>query len=268
MSISPHHQRIVTAIVAVGLVGMALWLGGILVTLAVLILCALGQWEFTAMFRPGPEHKTLRITGVALGAALVLASRLGGPQTALWCFASAFWVLGLRFLFRYGKNQERADFTDEMILLAGLAYLPLMLQLILMLGTPEILLVLLSTIASDTAAYYAGTLFGKAKIWPQISPKKSWAGSIGGMAGCVLGVTTFGLLLGNAPLYAWLALGVALNVAAQLGDFFESALKRKLEVKDSGTLLPGHGGVLDRIDSLLLALPCYVLFRQLIPLFP
>ena len=268
MNASPHCQRILTAAVAVGFVGLALWLGGVLVTLTLLVLSALGLWEFLAMFRPGPEHRSLRILAVVLGSALIVTAHLAGQQAALWVFAGAFWVLGLRFLFRYGKNQESSDFSDEMILLAGLAYVPLMLQLLLVMRTQEILLVLVSTTASDTAAYYSGTFFGKAKIWPQISPKKSWAGSIGGMAGCVLGVTAFGLSLGDAPLYAWLLLGVLLNVAAQLGDFFESALKRKLEVKDSGTLLPGHGGLLDRVDSLLLALPCYVLFRQLLPLFP
>lgn len=268
MNLTPHSQRFLTAVVAVGFVALALWLGGVLITLTVLALCALAQWEFTAMFRPGPQHRGLRVLSVALGSALVLAARLGGPQAALWTLAACFWALALRFLARYGKSQDDADFADEMILFCGLAYIPLMLQLLLALSTAEIVLVLLSTAASDTAAYYSGTLWGKAKVWPQISPKKSWAGSIGGMAGCVAAVTCFGLALGQAPLAAWLALGVALNLAAQFGDFFESALKRRLGVKDSGALLPGHGGLLDRIDSLLLALPCYALFRQLVPFFP
>ncbi len=268
MTLTPHSQRICTAAVAVGFVGLALWLGGVLVTLTLLLLCALGLWEFTAMFRPGPEHKGLRVLAVILGSALVLAARLGGPQAAQWALAACFWALALRFLLRYGKVLDAADFADEIIVLCGLAYIPLMLQLVLLLNTREIVLVILSTAASDTAAYYSGTLWGKAKVWPQVSPKKSWAGSVGGMAGCVAAVAAFGLALGEAPLAAWLALGVVLNLAAQFGDFFESALKRRLGVKDSGTLLPGHGGLLDRIDSLLLALPCYALFRQLIPLFP
>ena len=267
MNASPHCQRILTAIVAVGLVGLALWLGGILITLALLGLTALGHWEFTAMFRPGPEHKNLRITGVVLSAGMILAARLGGPEASMWAFAACFWVLALRFLFRFSREQEHTDGVEEMILLAGLAYLPLMVQLLFLMSTKEILLVLAATVASDTTAYYSGTFFGKKKIWPQISPKKSWAGSIGGMVGCVLAVSAYGLLLGNAPAYAWVLLGILLNLAAQMGDFFESALKRKLAVKDSGTLLPGHGGLLDRIDSLLLALPCYVLFRMLTPLF-
>lgn len=265
---SAHQQRILTAGLAIGLVALALWQGGVLVLAALVLVSGLGQWEFAAMFRPGPEHRALRVTGVTLGAALLLAARFGGPQAALWVLVGGFWFLALRFLLRFSADQEKSDFTDELILLAGMAYLPLMLQFCLGLSTLEIILVLLSTAASDTAAYYSGTLWGKARIWPQVSPKKSWAGSIGGMLGCVLAVTTFGLSLGDAPLAQWMALGVVLNVAAQLGDFFESALKRRLAVKDSGTLLPGHGGLLDRIDSLLFALPCYALFKQAAPFFP
>lgn len=272
MQASPHQQRILTAGLAVALVALALWLGGVLTTLLLLALCGLGQWEFTSMFRPGPEHKNLRIFGVALGACLVLTAQAGGPVAALWAFSASFWILGLRFLLRFSQAQKQeapqaAQFTDELVLLCSLAYIPLMLQFLLALSTLEIILVVLSTTVSDTAAFYAGTLWGKRKIWPQISPKKSWAGSIGGLAGCILAVTAYGLTLGQAPLPAWLLLGALLNLSAQMGDFFESALKRSLDVKDSGTVLPGHGGLLDRIDSLLLALPCYALLRLVQPYF-
>ncbi|MBI5519506.1 MAG: phosphatidate cytidylyltransferase [Desulfovibrio sp.] len=268
MPASSHQQRILTAILAVGLVALALWQGGVFVLAVLMAVCALGQWEFTAMFRPGAQHKALRITGVALGAAMLLAAKFGGAPASLWALAGAFWFLALRYLMRYSARQQDADFTDELVLMAGMFYLPLMLQFCLALSTLEIILVLLSTAMSDTAAYYSGTFFGKTKIWPQVSPKKSWAGSIGGFAGCVAAVTVYGAMLGDAPLPMWLLLGAVLNVGAQMGDFFESALKRRLSVKDSGTLLPGHGGLLDRIDSLLLALPCYALFKQAIPLFP
>jgi len=268
VQLSPHQQRILTAGLAVGLVALALWLGGVLVTLLLLGLCGLGQWEFTALFRPGPEHRNLRLTAVALGAALVLAAQAGGSASALWALVACFWFLALRFLARYSTDQTAARFNDELVLLCSLAYIPLMLQFSLALSTREIVLVVLATTLSDTAAFYAGTLWGRRKIWPQVSPKKSWAGSIGGLFGCLLGVTAYGLTLGQAPLWSWLMLGVLLNLAAQLGDFFESALKRSLEVKDSGTLLPGHGGLLDRIDSLLFALPCYALLRLVQPFFP
>jgi phosphatidate cytidylyltransferase len=100
-----------------------------------------------------------------------------------------------------------------------------------------------------------------------VSPKKTWAGSWGGLACCTAGCLGLGLLWGLASWPAYLLLGLALGVAAQAGDFFESALKRHLDVKDSGRLLPGHGGVLDRIDSLLLVVPAYAAARALHVLF-
>ena len=106
---------------------------------------------------------------------------------------------------------------------------------------------------------------GGPKVWPRVSPKKTWAGSVGGMVACVglcllMGAVDEYWLSGagqGRPWWMWMVLGVVLNASAQFGDFFESALKRRQDVKDSGRLLPGHGGVLDRIDSLLLAVPAY-----------
>ena len=128
-----------------------------------------------------------------------------------------------------------------------------------------------AAVASDTCAYYAGCLWGSHKIWPRVSPKKSWEGAIGGLAGCVAATALlawcfFGFSRpgGNPAAYtaAWIAVGVLLNVAAQAVDFFESALKRSRNVKDSSALLPGHGGLLDRMDSLLFVLPAYYLAKM------
>ena len=133
--------------------------------------------------------------------------------------------------------------------------------------------------AGDIAALYVGRAWGRRKLAPALSPNKTWEGALGSVAGSLL-VT--GGLLGLAHLltarfdsarlsyseevwYYWLGLAVAVNVAAQVGDLAESALKRSAGVKDSGALLPGHGGVLDRIDALLLAAPV-LWFAQLIHL--
>ena len=119
----------------------------------------------------------------------------------------------------------------------------------------------------DTAALYIGRALGRHKLAPTISPNKSWEGAFGSVAGSLAAV---GILLGLASLaerwdsaklsfpdewWYWLLLAVVVNIAAQVGDLTESALKRSAGVKDSGTLLPGHGGVLDRVDALLLAAP-------------
>jgi phosphatidate cytidylyltransferase len=128
-------------------------------------------------------------------------------------------------------------------------------------GRIWILLLLLGIVASDTFAYAFGRLFGKRKLAPRISPGKTWAGSFGGVIGTVLAVAAFKLLA--LPQLAWwevAALGVPLSILGQLGDLAESLLKRGFGVKDSGNLIPGHGGVLDRLDALMFAAPLVLLY--------
>ncbi len=121
---------------------------------------------------------------------------------------------------------------------------------------------------NDTGAYCIGSLFGKHKMYPRVSPKKSWEGLAGGLLFCVafgilLGFTNFGM--GNVfPMYSrqlfWIVGSVIVCVGSTFGDLFESVIKRNINVKDSGHLIPGHGGILDRIDSSLLVLPLFLLW--------
>jgi phosphatidate cytidylyltransferase len=108
---------------------------------------------------------------------------------------------------------------------------------------------LLIVILTDTGAYFAGRAIGGPKLWPKLSPNKTWAGLGGGMAAALLGGAIVGFAFGLPAVTLWL--GAPLAVVAQAGDLYESALKRKAGVKDSGRVLPGHGGVLDRIDGLI-----------------
>ncbi|MBN2141471.1 MAG: phosphatidate cytidylyltransferase [Desulfovibrionaceae bacterium] len=240
---------------------------GYLVLAALALFSGLGQWEFYSLFWPGPERRGLKACGLVLGTLLLMTFKIAGGQWVALVLAAAFWTGNMLFLSRFGKRPGEASFGESAILFAGLAYLPLIMQFFMFLSTAEAVLVLLAAAVSDTAAYYAGTLWGKKKIWPQISPKKSWAGSLGGLAACMAATLAMGAAFGNAALWAWLVLGLILNLAAQFGDFFESALKRSLKVKDSGKILPGHGGLLDRIDSLLMVLPTYALARAVIRFF-
>ena len=125
---------------------------------------------------------------------------------------------------------------------------------------------LLLSWAGDTAALYIGRAFGRHKLAPRLSPAKSWEGAAGSVAAGVLagGVYSYYLLPG-VPLRWVLALAAAGNVAGQVGDLCESALKRGAGVKDSGTLLPGHGGWLDRIDSSLFSVPVVYALLKLLP---
>ena len=122
-----------------------------------------------------------------------------------------------------------------------------------------ILLLVLGVWSYDTGAYLVGKRFGRAKFLTHISPSKTYAGLIGGLAASTIVVTAMAVLLGESPLIG-LALGPLLGLAAQAGDLAESVLKRAAGAKDSGTIIPGHGGILDRVDSFLFAAPVVALY--------
>ena len=129
-------------------------------------------------------------------------------------------------------------------------------------GVPELGLALLVWLfvvvwTTDTAAYFAGRAIGGPRLAPAISPSKTWAGLCGGMLGAALTGALAAWLLGSGRLLQAAGLGALLAVVAQLGDLVESGSKRAAGVKDSGTLIPGHGGLLDRVDGLLFAAPVF-----------
>ena len=126
-------------------------------------------------------------------------------------------------------------------------------------GTITLWLLLFTTWASDTFAYFAGRAFGKRKIVPSISPNKTLEGFIGGFIGCIITGAVFSYIVG-IPWWMGIHVGMISGILAPLGDLFESKIKRLCNVKDSGTLLPGHGGVLDRFDSLLFTAPITLVY--------
>jgi phosphatidate cytidylyltransferase len=269
MDIPPHKQRIATSAVLAILPALALIFQGWVLFAVLALFSVLTLWEFYSMFRPVQSMAAFKSLGAVCTFLLMGAYTTGDARYPGVILALAFWASSMVFLLRYNKDVT-ASYRHAAIFLAGLFYIPLNFHFFLYFDRLEILLVLGAAVLSDTAAFYAGSLFGKKKIWPRISPKKSWAGSFGGMAACTIGTMAWGLFLGlpEVAWWKWLLLGMALNVAAQMGDFFESALKRSLDIKDSGTILPGHGGLLDRVDSLLLVIPCYGLISMFQPFFP
>lgn len=228
------------------------------------IVSLIGVWEYYSFFWAAQTQR--KILGL-ICAAVVIAWQAASPHPTAMPFIFAVWTGNMVFLTQYARDPENAHPTDAMVFSLGLLYIPCILQLFIHLSPIEILLVLLATFASDTGAYYTGCCWGKCKIWPTISPKKTWIGCFGGLGLCIAVTLTIGLAFSTAAWYHWLWIGALLNIAAQFGDFFESALKRKLQIKDSGRVLPGHGGLLDRIDSLLFVLPVYTAITILLPLF-
>ena len=268
-----NHQRLLTGIALLTVLSLCLGFGGWALRLLVLTASLLGLYEFYCLFWPGKEGLGYKICGLFCGAGAVI----GQAFSPFWVILSpsiAFCVAGLAFLYSFGRGNENARLHHYTPIVLGVVYIPLALQIGLYLSLEEQNLVMAAAIATDTGGYYAGMRFGKHKIWPSVSPKKSWEGSIGGLALCCVFCILAGALsqmkgwgLPVLPLWAWLGIGIFLNLASQFGDFFESALKRVVDVKDSGALLPGHGGLLDRIDSVLFALPAYMLIRTAVAAF-
>ena len=260
-SLKQQLPRLVTGLLLAGVLVACLILGGPYLAVALALVSALALYEFLQMFWPGKAKPCSKTFAILMGAAMFCP--VGGPGALAVVLVLVFAWAAVVFLVDYGRGNDAARFTDQMPLVLGIVYIPVILHLALALSLKEQFLVVAAAIASDTAAYYTGCAFGKHKIWPRVSPKKSWEGSIAGFFATIIVVTGIAclpydsspLLGGNAVL--WVCVGALLNVAAQLGDFFESALKRTHGVKDSSAILPGHGGILDRIDSILFALAAY-----------
>ncbi|MFA6810184.1 MAG: phosphatidate cytidylyltransferase [Desulfoplanes sp.] len=263
MNLSSHQQRLATSLVLMPCIIWLIFQQDIIMGTALFVVSILGLYEYCTMFWKGRK----KITSLAQGAGMAaIISLCIGPHTlhlAPLGLGLVFIFMALIFLKNYSVSPSDASFTDATLLLAGIIYLPLLLQLFRFLSPIEILFVFVSAFATDTGGFYAGCLWGKKKIWPQISPKKTWIGSLGGMLLTTILCLSMGIIWGKAPWWMFALLGILLNISAQLGDFFESALKRWAGVKDSGHLLPGHGGIMDRIDSLLFALPVYYLAASL-----
>lgn len=265
MSLTAHHKRLLTGLLPLPVLLWILYSGGAALLALVAVLSALGQWELYSMFWKR-KRMGWKVAGIAAGIGFLTAAYLA-PASVPLALAGLFCLFSLFFLMAYSRDPSNTTFTDLQLLFLGCCYLPLLLHFALSLGWPELLLVVAAAFLTDTAAYYSGSKWGRRHVWPSISPKKTWMGSAGGMAACISACLVVGLIWGAAGLWAFFLLGVVLNLAAQAGDFFESAMKRSLAVKDSGALLPGHGGILDRIDSLLFVLPAYAAMRFVFPFF-
>lgn len=255
------RTRIVTAVPLIGGFLAALYLAppGTWVGLTGLVLL-LGAWEWAAMAGLGRLHSFLYAT-LLCAASLSLA--VARPDlVAPYYPALAFWLAAPVLLAKGVAIRSRA----VQLLLGALLLIPTHLAMVaLRAESPDLLLFVVGLVViADSAAYFAGRKFGKHKLAPRISPGKTWEGAVGaGLAVTVYGVAVHVLAPGTCGLPCLpqiLALLWILFVLSIVGDLFESALKRQAGIKDSGNLLPGHGGVLDRIDSLTAVLPAAVLF--------
>ncbi|MCG0238000.1 MAG: phosphatidate cytidylyltransferase [Firmicutes bacterium] len=255
--------RVLTAAVTLPLFLGALWAGGPVFTGLSALLAGIGFWEYSQMWRRQGRAVPAGL-GAALAAALVLTAGWQGPPGLVATLtAAALAILAVQVL-----GYRRYTAADMGLTLAGVVYVGwLFAHFPLLRERPgdlrPLLFAFLITWVSDTSAYFVGRALGRRKLAPDLSPGKTVAGAAGGMILAALAgaLGASSLLAGVAPVDSrWLpALGTALGAvgaaAGLVGDLAESALKRHVGVKDSGQLLPGHGGVLDRFDSALFTVP-------------
>lgn len=259
--------RVRTAALLIGGLSATLAVDQTLLTSAVFLgVLALAALEWAGLI--GWQVRARRVLYgllIAAGGAATLGLARPGQVGLLSC-AAVFWAGMLVLMWRIQLGSTSAPRRQAFWAVAGgLCFLPAYLGLLLLAQRdPWQLCVLFILVwAADSAAYFGGRAFGKARLASRISPGKTWVGAGAGVAApLALSVLLQGLPLREpfAPLAA-LAGGLAVGVAAITGDLFESLAKRRAGAKDSGSLLPGHGGVLDRIDSLLAAAPVYALFH-------
>jgi len=249
---------LLTAIVALPLLILLILKGSFfLFSCFILLLSGLGLTEFFRMALP--ERKLEGHAASLLGILLPLALISTDPRHFLCAVAAIVLLSALLFLFRL--RDIRAAAGEAALFLMGFLYVPFLLgHLMLIRGLPHgiqwIFLLLVIVMSGDSGAYYVGCSFGKRKLYPLVSPNKSVEGAAGGLVGSLAGA-----FIARATFFPELTVADAiitpllLGVLGQLGDLFESLLKRSFGVKDSGVIVPGHGGILDRLDSILFAAP-------------
>jgi phosphatidate cytidylyltransferase len=263
-------QRIATAVALIALFLAAdFYLSTVAWGLFLLAPVALGAWEWATLTRFSRSGHGVFAAAV-LGSCLTLLygsgeTGAGAATSAVLLAAVAFWV-GVVPMWLYRTWQLRSKAT--MTVVGWLVLVPGWYGAVVLHRDPDTLLALLAVVwIADSAAFFAGRRFGRHKLAPSISPGKTWEGVVGAFASVLL----YALILERAvfPGLGGMRLGglyllvTCMTALGILGDLFESWMKRQADVKDSGTLLPGHGGVLDRIDALTAAVPLAALWTLL-----
>ncbi len=250
---SSFWSRIAVAVLGLPLVIGFLWLGGWWLFILILAAAFIALHEFWVMTR---SLRPLALAGYAGAFLALIGAQLGGLP---WMLGGFMATLALAFVLK-GLADTRQPTTVSVAATAlGAGWIALGLGHVLLIRDIPVhaqlaaLTVVITVFAADTAAYFTGRLVGRHKLAPLTSPGKTWEGFVGGTIVAVL-VPFFAFYkAGFMNIPRSLLFGVVIAVVAPLGDLFESALKRDLEIKDTGTLLAGHGGVLDRIDAILFA---------------
>lgn len=264
--------RVITAIIGFLIALGAITLGGVTYDLLITLLALIGWREFVFLSRA--KHVRVPVLWGYIAILVIMISSWFDYYIGSLVFF-VFALLANYMMCTFGE--EKYNISSVSYSVFGLLYIVVGFLSLLLIrqdslythlnmpmegtswGVVMLWLLLFTTWASDTFAYFSGRAFGKRKIVPSISPNKTLEGFIGGFIGCIITGAIYSVL-SQIPMSIGVYIGIICGILSPLGDLFESKLKRLCNVKDSGTLLPGHGGVLDRFDSLLFGAPVTLLF--------
>ncbi|GHO43093.1 phosphatidate cytidylyltransferase [Ktedonospora formicarum] len=275
-------QRLLTAFVLIPVVLVVVWFGGWASFAATLILLVLGAYELHTMLQRAGYRPMLWLS---LGWGLLFQIAVLFPaQRAVLLEAGLGVVLLVSFPVLFARKNLDGSIIDWALTLTTSLYIGVPTSLLLLLRgfgagvvqlTPSLVVTLphgawwtLATLLGvwgfDSAAFFTGRLVGRHKLAPRISPAKSWEGAAGGLVFSIIASLLCTVLPLGLPWYLAVLLGILIGIAATFGDLSESLIKRQMHVKDSGQIVPGHGGALDRIDSLLFAVIVVSMFASLV----
>ena len=263
-----HLKRWITFLVALPFLVFIIYKGGVVFAVVISVVSLLTLWEY---FRVVLDTDESALAGIPL------LSFITAPAIFWLGYVNAFDLLlglivlnvitsGFIAILQFKKKPRVLETVKEQV--QGIIYIPLLLLFLVLIrnGTDGMLwvaLLLCVIFAGDTSAYYCGTYLGRHKLAPAVSPGKTIEGAVGGLAAnLAVGAAFKALFLPDLPWVLGIIFFLVVGITGQVGDLFESALKRASNIKDSGGLLPGHGGFLDRIDALLFAAPVAYFFKE------
>ncbi|MHB0857004.1 MAG: phosphatidate cytidylyltransferase [Anaerolineae bacterium] len=256
--------RLISAAILIPLVAAAVYLGGPIFFVLALLVALLAGWEYLALVQ---RHGVATSRVLTLATIVLLFVDAMWPQFGLLTAILAFAPLVVLSREVFNRNTPGA-LSRWSFAVAGSLYIGYSLSFLLRLRALEngalwLVVALLGTWICDTGAYLVGCRVGRHRFFPEISPRKTVEGAVGGLAFGVAAVVLLAYWLLGLPIFWGILLGILLVFAATIGDLAESVIKRQVGVKDSGNLIPGHGGMLDRVDSLLFVIPVVYYFATL-----
>lgn len=246
--------RIVSGLLLLPVLFLVIIKGGIFIYLGGIICSLIGLYEFFRVFEKN-GYKPLKVTTYIATIIMYTAMTYSSVAFSHVIISMTYMIVASGAIYIINR---RIKVEDLMITLMGYIYVPVFLSHINLLsieGNIFIWLLFIFAWGSDTCAYFAGMFFGKHKLIPEISPKKTIEGSIGGVIGTVILTLIFAKFFQEQNLVYFVPLAIVGSAVSQIGDLFASAIKREFGIKDYGNLIPGHGGILDRFDSILFTAP-------------